>query len=426
MFQCDINQNQAAVIKLIGVGGGGGNAVEHMMNANIHGVEYICANTDAQVLSKMGAKSAIQLGTEITKGLGAGTNPEIGKQAAQEDRDHIAQVISGADMLFLTAGMGGGTGTGAIPVIASIAKDLGILTVAVVTKPFPFEGGKRHQVAEEGLIELRQNVDSLIVVPNEKLLTNLGPNVTVLQAFKAANDVLKNAVQGIAEIITNPGLINVDFADVRAVMAEMGQAMMGTGSAHGEDRAAEAARQATQSPLLDDINLKGARGILCNITAGSDLGMNEFQQVGDLLEDIAAQDANVVIGTSIDNEMEGEIRVTVVATGLENDRARKKPMKVVRSSGKAVEAHAESDSFSHLEKPTVSRIGKSRKARQVSMDVERPASRRLQREQRSERGPERARPSRDTGPALEYAGVERDSDEIDYLDLPTFLRRQAD
>jgi len=422
MFQYDINQNQAAVIKLIGVGGGGGNAVEHMMNANIHGVEYICANTDAQVLSKMGAKSAIQLGTEITKGLGAGTNPEIGKQAAQEDRDHIAQVINGADMLFLTAGMGGGTGTGAIPVIASIAKDLGILTVAVVTKPFPFEGGKRHQVAEEGLIELRQNVDSLIVVPNEKLLTNLGPNVTVLQAFKAANDVLKNAVQGIAEIITNPGLINVDFADVRAVMAEMGQAMMGTGSAHGEERAAEAARQATQSPLLDDINLKGARGILCNITAGSDLGMNEFQQVGDLLEEIAAQDANVVIGTSIDNEMEGEIRVTVVATGLENDRARKKPMKVVRSAGKAVEAK-DSDTFSHLDKPTVSRIGKSRKARHVKVDAAGSRSPKPSRERRSEES--RERPAKDS-PALEYAGLERGDDEIEYLDLPTFLRRQAD
>jgi len=378
----------------------------------------------------MGAKSTIQLGTEITKGLGAGTNPEIGKQAAQEDRDHIAQVINGADMLFLTAGMGGGTGTGAIPVIASIAKDLGILTVAVVTKPFPFEGGKRHQVAEEGLIELRQNVDSLIVVPNEKLLTNLGPNVTVLQAFKAANDVLKNAVQGIAEIITNPGLINVDFADVRAVMSEMGQAMMGTGSAHGEDRAAEAARQATQSPLLDDINLKGARGILCNITAGSDLGMNEFQQVGDLLEDIAAQDANVVIGTSIDNEMEGEIRVTVVATGLENDRARKKPMKVVRSAGKAVDSRAAETegSFSHLDKPTVSRIGK-RKPRQVNVDTDTTAERRPSRERDSaaeeSRGRNRSK-SRDTGPALEYAGVERGDDEIDYLDLPTFLRRQAD
>jgi len=423
MFQYDINQNQAAVIKLIGVGGGGGNAVEHMMNANIHGVEYICANTDAQGLSKMGAKSAIQLGTEITKGLGAGTNPEIGKQAAQEDRDHIAQVINGADMLFLTAGMGGGTGTGAIPVIASIAKDLGILTVAVVTKPFPFEGGKRHQVAEEGLIELRQNVDSLIVVPNEKLLTNLGPNVTVLQAFKAANDVLKNAVQGIAEIITNPGLINVDFADVRAVMAEMGQAMMGTGSAHGEDRAAEAARQATQSPLLDDINLKGARGILCNITAGSDLGMNEFQQVGDLLEEIAAQDANVVIGTSTHTEMEAEIRVTVVATGLENDRARKKPMKVVRSAGKAVESSADASGFGHLEKPTVSRIGKSRKARQVNVDA--GGSRKPNRDH-SDESHARTRPAKDTGPALEYAGVERGDDEIDYLDLPTFLRRQAD
>ena len=233
MFQYDANQNQAAVIKVMGVGGGGGNAVDHMMNANIQGVEYVCANTDAQVLSKMGAKNTIQLGTEITKGLGAGTNPDIGRQAAQEDRDHIAQVISGADMLFLTAGMGGGTGTGAVPVIASIAKDLGVLTVAVVTKPFPFEGGKRRKVAEDGLAELRQQVDSVIVIPNEKLLTNLPTNVTMLQAFKAANDVLKNAVQGIAEIITNPGLINVDFADVRSVMSEMGQAMMGTGSAHG-------------------------------------------------------------------------------------------------------------------------------------------------------------------------------------------------
>jgi len=343
MFQYDINQNQSAVIKLIGVGGGGGNAVEHMMNANIHGVEYICANT-------------IQLGTEITKGLGAGTNPDIGRQAAQEDRDHIAQVINGADMLFLTAGMGGGTGTGAVPVIASIAKDLGILTVAVVTKPFPFEGGKRRQVAEDGLVELRQHVDSLIIVPNEKLLTNLGPNVTVLQAFKAANDVLKNAVQGIAEIITNPGLINVDFADVRAVMSEMGQAMMGSGSGHGENRAVEAATGATQSPLLDDINLKGARGILCNITAGADLSMHEFQSVGDILEDIAATDANVVIGTSIDKEMEGEIRVTVVATGLESEHIRK-PMRVV-NTGK----QRETNNYRDLDTPAHTRRDTKRPA----------------------------------------------------------------
>jgi len=243
---------------------------------------------------KKGAKNTIQLGSEITKGLGAGTNPDIGRQAAQEDRDHIQQVISGADMLFLTAGMGGGTGTGAIPVIASIAKDLGVLTVAVVTKPFPFEGGKRKKVAEDGLVELRQHVDSVIVVPNEKLLTNLPENVSVLQAFKAANDVLKNSVQGIAEIITNPGLINVDFADVRSVMSEMGQAMMGTGSAHGENRAADAARLATESPLLDDINLKGARGILCNITAGSDLSMREFETVGDVISSISSAPVMVV------------------------------------------------------------------------------------------------------------------------------------
>ena len=414
MFQYDINQNQAAVIKLIGVGGGGGNAVEHMMNANIHGVEYICANTDAQVLSKMGAKSTIQLGTEITKGLGAGTNPDIGRQAAQEDRDHIAQVINGADMLFLTAGMGGGTGTGAVPVIASIAKDLGILTVAVVTKPFPFEGGKRRQVAEDGLAELRQHVDSLIIVPNEKLLTNLGPNVTVLQAFKAANDVLKNAVQGIAEIITNPGLINVDFADVRAVMSEMGQAMMGTGSGHGENRAVEAATGATQSPLLDDINLKGARGILCNITAGADLSMQEFQSVGDILENIAATDANVVIGTSIDKEMEGEIRVTVVATGLESDRARK-PMRVV-NTGKP----NESKNYRDLEAPALSRQSESKRVA-YNPDSRPSEEKGALPSRRSAEAPA----SRVARPPVDFAEVDKD-EEIDYLDLPTFLRRQAD
>ncbi len=415
MFQYDINQNQSAVIKLIGVGGGGGNAVEHMMNANIHGVEYICANTDAQVLSKMGAKSTIQLGTEITKGLGAGTNPDIGRQAAQEDRDHIAQVINGADMLFLTAGMGGGTGTGAVPVIASIAKDLGILTVAVVTKPFPFEGGKRRQVAEDGLAELRQHVDSLIVVPNEKLLTNLGPNVTVLQAFKAANDVLKNAVQGIAEIITNPGLINVDFADVRAVMSEMGQAMMGTGSGHGENRAVEAATGATQSPLLDDINLKGARGILCNITAGADLSMQEFQSVGDILEDIAATDANVVIGTSIDKEMEGEIRVTVVATGLESEHARK-PMRVVNTG-----QQREPKNYRDLDSPAHMRRGDSKRpapGSESQVEEKNGLPTRL-----SSESPTPTRGA--SAPSVEFASVDKD-EEIDYLDLPTFLRRQAD
>ena len=420
MFQYDANQNQAAVIKVMGVGGGGGNAVDHMMNANIQGVEYVCANTDAQVLSKMGAKNTIQLGTEITKGLGAGTNPDIGRQAAQEDRDHIAQVISGADMLFLTAGMGGGTGTGAVPVIASIAKDLGVLTVAVVTKPFPFEGGKRRKVAEDGLAELRQQVDSVIVIPNEKLLTNLPTNVTMLQAFKAANDVLKNAVQGIAEIITNPGLINVDFADVRSVMSEMGQAMMGTGSAHGENRAADAARLATESPLLDDINLKGARGILCNITAGSDLSMQEFETVGDVLENISATDANVVLGTSINNEMEGEIRVTVVASGLEGDRVRK-PMRVVRSTDNRKSAEAKTG-YGQYEKPALERsAGTSRKVAPMrgaeKAETRPPARKRRELEPR--------KPASRPDPVSYDTSAEKDG-EMSYLDLPTFLRRQAD
>ncbi len=423
MFQYDTRDTQAAVIKVMGVGGGGGNAVDHMMNANIQGVEYICANTDAQVLSKMGAKNTIQLGSEITKGLGAGTNPDIGRQAAQEDRDHIQQVISGADMLFLTAGMGGGTGTGAIPVIASIAKDLGVLTVAVVTKPFPFEGGKRKKVAEDGLVELRQHVDSVIVVPNEKLLTNLPTNVTMLQAFKAANDVLKNAVQGIAEIITNPGLINVDFADVRSVMSEMGQAMMGTGSAHGENRAADAARMATESPLLDDINLKGARGILCNITAGSDLSMREYETVGDVLESISSADANVVMGTSINNEMEGEIRVTVVASGLEEERIRK-PMRVIRSNdgrkstdtNVAADAGIEPTSFGQYDKPAVERASRkapsTREAGSTQAFGERDNSSRRQRVSRPDRG--------------NYDISTNNDGEMTYLDLPTFLRKQAD
>jgi len=422
MFQYDANQNQAAVIKVMGIGGGGGNAVDHMMNANIQGVEYICANTDAQVLSKMGAKNTIQLGTEITKGLGAGTNPDIGRQAAQEDRDHIAQVISGADMLFLTAGMGGGTGTGAIPVIASIAKDLGVLTVAVVTKPFPFEGGKRRKVAEDGLVELRQQVDSVIVIPNEKLLTNLPTNVTMLQAFKAANDVLKNAVQGIAEIITNPGLINVDFADVRSVMSEMGQAMMGTGSAHGENRAADAARLATESPLLDDVNLKGARGILCNITAGSDLSMQEFETVGDVLESISSTDANVVMGTSINNEMEGEIRVTVVASGLEGERVRK-PMRVVRSNENRKSAEAKTG-YGQYDKPAVERSTRKVAPMRPAEMTEGRSSHRQNRpveNRRSESGKRLPRPD-----PVSYDTADAKDGEMTYLDLPTFLRRQAD
>ena len=316
MFELVDAYGQSAVIKVIGVGGGGGNAVQHMVNAKIEGVDFICANTDAQALQRTNAKTTLQLGTEITKGLGAGANPEIGRQSALEDRDRIHDVIAGADMLFITAGMGGGTGTGAAPIVAEVAKELGILTVAVVTKPFPFEGSKRTQIANRGIEELSNQVDSLIIIPNEKLLTVLGDNTSLLEAFRAANDVLFGAVQGIAETITCPGLINVDFADVRTVMSEMGMAMMGSGTSIGSERAREAAEAAISSPLLEDINITGARGILVNITAGPNIGMNEIAEVGAHIEALASDDATVVVGTVIDESMGDRLRVTLVATGL--------------------------------------------------------------------------------------------------------------
>ncbi len=330
MIHQDVTQqlyepDQAATIKLIGVGGGGCNAVEHMIGADIHGVDFTLVNTDAQALARYNPDNIIQLGNSLTRGLGAGTDPEIGRMAAEEDADLIAAAIGDVDMLFLTAGMGGGTGTGAIPVIARIARELGVLTVAVVTKPFGFEGGKRRQVAEAGLAELRKHVDSLIVVPNENLLTHLGPNISLIEAFSASNDVLTNAVQSIAELITNPGLINVDFADVKSVMTETGEAMMSTGRGIGEYRARDAAIAATESPLLDEIALDEARGILANITASDSLSMGEFQIVGDILDQITAENANVVIGTVFDPEMSDEIRVTVVATGLKPTQRRVAP-----------------------------------------------------------------------------------------------------
>src|SRR5690554_2531850 len=326
-FELVDSYSQNAVIKVIGVGGGGGNALNHMVNSHVEGVEFICANTDAQALKSIKAKSVIQLGNALTKGLGAGANPEIGRQAALDDRDRIMEVLEGADMVFITAGMGGGTGTGAAPVIAEIAKEAGILTVAVVTKPFPFEGKKRRSVAEKGIEELGQFVDSLITIPNEKLLTVLGKDVSLINAFAAANDVLLGAVQGIADLITRPGLINVDFADVKTVMSEMGMAMMGTATATGENRAREAAEAAIRSPLLEDVNLQGAKGILVNITAGMDLNLGEFSEVGDIVREFASDSATVVVGTVIDPEMTEELKVTVVATGLGGDR--EKPTKVV-------------------------------------------------------------------------------------------------
>ncbi len=376
MFELVDSVNDSAVIKLIGVGGGGSNAVEHMVHSNIEGVEFICANTDAQALAKMSAKTVLHIGQGITKGLGAGANPEIGRQAALEDRDRIQSCMEGTDMLFITAGMGGGTGTGALPVVAQIAREMGILTVAVVTKPFPFEGGKRMQIADQGVAELREHVDSLITIPNEKLLSVLGKNITLLDAFKSANDVLRGAVQGIAELITNPGLINVDFADVRTVMSEMGLAMMGTGWGRGDTRATEAAEMAISSPLLEDINLAGARGILVNITAGMDMAIGEFEEVGNVVRQFAADDATVVVGTAIDQELEGEMRVTIVATGL--GQAEKPQMRVVQA------ARDGQVDYQQLEKPTV---------------------------------------IRKTAVNSAASGSGRD---LDFLDIPAFLRRQAD
>ena len=385
MFELVDNVPQNAVIKVVGVGGGGGNAVKHMIACNVDGVDFICANTDAQALTNVSSKTVLQLGTTITKGLGAGANPEIGRQSAMEDRDRIAEALQGADMVFITAGMGGGTGTGAAPVVAQVAKELGILTVAVVTKPFPFEGKKRMAVALEGMKELRQHVDSLITIPNEKLLPVLGKNTSLLDAFKAANDVLLGAVQGIADLIIRPGMINVDFADVRTVMSEMGMAMMGSGVATGENRAREAAEAAIRSPLLEDVNLQGARGILVNITAGLDLSLGEFNDVGDTIEEFASENATVVVGTVIDPDMVDELRVTVVATGLDGV-GQEAPLKVVES--RPVEAR--STDYRKLDRPTVMRNN------------------------------QQAAVARDVAPA-----PMADKD-MEYLDIPAFLRRQAD
>jgi cell division protein FtsZ len=397
MFELMDAYSQSAVIKVIGVGGGGGNAVTHMVASGIDGVDFMCINTDAQALKHSKVKTALQIGCNITKGLGAGADPEVGRQAAMEDRDRIIELVEGCDMLFITAGMGGGTGTGAAPVVAQIAKELGILTVAVVTKPFEMEGGKRSLIADHGIAELGKFCDSLITIPNQKLLTVLGPQTTLLDAFRSANQVLQGAVQGIAELITRPGLINVDFADVRTVMAETGMAMMGSGAASGEGRARIAAEAAVSSPLLEDINLAGAHGILVNVTAGMDLSIGEFQEVGQIVKQFASEDATVVVGTVIDPELASELRVTVVATGLGRPvsagrapmprempsvRAqvppREAPMRVVRRGPLS------NNDYAALDKPTVQR-------------------------------------QRAVGD-----GLRADAEPEDLLDIPAFLRRQAD
>ena len=330
MFELMDAHSQSAVIKVIGVGGGGGNAVSHMVNTGIEGVDFVCANTDAQALNTARVKTALQIGCNITKGLGAGADPDIGRQAAMEDRDRIVEVIEGADMLFITAGMGGGTGTGAAPVVAQVAKELGILTVAVVTKPFELEGSKRMTIADHGIAELSKYVDSLITIPNEKLLAVLGSDTTLIDAFQAANEVLQGAVQGIAELITTPGTMNVDFADVRTVMSEMGMAMMGSGVSSGEGRAREAAEAAISSPLLEDVNLSGANGILVNVTSDLNMTIGEFSEIGDTIKEFAASDATVIIGSALDQSMKDEVRVTVVATGLGKHASLSSPMRIIK------------------------------------------------------------------------------------------------
>lgn len=352
MFELIDDAPQNAVIKVIGVGGGGGNAVNHMVMEGVTSVDFIIANTDKQALEFMNAPTKITLGQQVTKGLGAGANPDVGREAALEDRERIMEALDGADMVFITAGMGGGTGTGAAPIVAEIAKEMGILTVAVVTRPFPFEGRKRMQVADAGIQELSKNVDSLITIPNERLLSVLGKSISLLDAFKAANNVLLGAVQGIADLITRPGLINVDFADVRTVMSKMGLAMMGTGSASGEHRAREAAEAAISSPLLENISLQGAQGVLVNITAGMDMSIGEFEEVGDVVKSFTSDDAIVVVGTVVDPTMMNELRVTVVATGLGQAPSvtapkEKRLFNATRSDG--------SLDYMKLEKPTVIR-----------------------------------------------------------------------
>ncbi len=387
MFELMNNHGEEAVIKVIGVGGGGGNAIAHMVSHEIEGVEFIAVNTDAQVLRASTANVTLQIGSSVTKGLGAGANPEVGRMAAEEDEETIKQSLEGADMIFITAGMGGGTGTGAAPVVAKVAKELGILTVAVVTKPFPFEGKKRLSYAEQGIQELNKYVDSLITIPNEKLLKVMGKGVPLLQAFSSANDVLRGAVQGIAELITRPGLINVDFADVKTVMSEMGTAMMGSGTAKGEDRAEEAAEAAIACPLLEDIDLSGARGILVNVTGGPDLALDEFDTVGNAVRAFASENATVVVGTVIDMEASEEITVTVVATGLGERTA--------------------------VEKPDL-RVLPKQKEPQISETL-------TQHEQVTSRKEETSQTQ------LQSSEAKPDKpNDLEYLDIPAFLRRQAD
>ncbi|MEK9869492.1 MAG: cell division protein FtsZ [Gammaproteobacteria bacterium] len=386
MFEIVDSAPTNAIIKVVGVGGGGGNAVEHMVRQDSEGVDFICANTDAQALKNLGARTLLQLGTGVTRGLGAGANPMMGREAANEDRERIAEGLDGADMVFITAGMGGGTGTGAAPIVAQIAKELGVLTVAVVTKPFVFEGRKRMKIAEEGIIELSQHVDSLITIPNEKLLTIMGEDTPLLEAFGAVDDVLSGAVQGIADLIIRPGMINVDFADVRTVMSEMGMAMMGSGYASGDERARNAAEAAIRSPLLEDVDFNGARGVLVNIAAGRDISLGEFSEVGATIEEFASENATVVVGTVIDENMGDELRVTVVATGLGHHAEMERSPRIADEIKRKVAGDGVPD-YSEFDRPTVIRNAVVNGTDEIDLQSDK---------------------------------------DLEYLDVPAFLRKQAD
>ncbi|MAZ77526.1 MAG: cell division protein FtsZ [Legionellaceae bacterium] len=409
MFELVDNSPQNAIIKVVGVGGGGCNAVQHMLEQSIEGVDFICVNTDAQALRNCGGKTILQIGNTLTKGLGAGANPRIGREAAEEDRDRIREVLEGADMVFITCGMGGGTGTGGAPVVAEVAKEMGVLTVAVVTRPFNFEGKVRSQLAEEGILELAKFVDSLITIPNDKLLSVFGKQISLFDAFKAANNVLYGAVQGIAELITRPGLINVDFADVRTVMLEMGMAMMGTGVASGENRATVAAESAISNPLLEDIDLKGAKGVLVNITAGMSMSIGEFEEVGEVIKGFISDNATVVVGTVIDPDMKEDMRVTVVVTGL-----------VPALGGRHVEMTREgvrrdgSINYDQLEKPTVMRQQQQVAKAASGHHAEAPATSYQQQQTAAEE------------PAAPSASSTVNEQDVEYLDIPAFLRKKEE
>lgn len=426
MFELLDTCQQNAVIKVAGIGGGGTNAVEAMMASHIEGVEFICMNTDAQALKNSSANTIIQLGETITRGLGAGANPEVGRRSAEEDREKIRTVLNGADMVFIAAGMGGGTGTGAAPVVAQIAKELGILTVAVTTKPFSFEGRMRLQTAEQGIANLTQYVDSLITIPNNKLLSVLGKNVTLVNAFKAANDVLRGAVQGIAELITRPGLINVDFADVRTVMSEMGMAMMGTGVGSGDNRARIAAEAAIASPLLEDVDLTGAKGVLVNITAGLDLSIGEFEEVGEVIKAITSESATVVVGTVIDPELRDEVRVTVIVTGLGRKAIAPSFKGSEQTNVKSLDPA--SLDYNQLDRPAIARRQMTSSIGSSAAAVAAPAAIAAAAVATAQAGQPQSIPVAASAPQTRphVVSSEQALHEIDYLDIPAFLRRKEE